>query len=135
VAAKSLLDSSSLKAPRSRSENSHTGSCGGVRFISWNIGAMALRIVGSLAMRRRERFTALFAMYSAWRASRCAVAAASSALVSSWNSASMTVRIAIAPMTMTSAMPASFLRFFARALARADDGGFPVGFVIGGYRS
>ena len=102
--------------------------------MSWNIGAMALRIVGSLAMRRRERFTALFAMYSACSPSRCAVAAASSALVSSWTSASRTDRIAIAPMTMTSARPASNFRFFARARARAEDG-FWVDFVIGGFRS
>ena len=61
-------------------------------------GAIALRIVGSLAMSSRERLIALRAMYSACTPSRCAVAAASSALVSSWNSASITVRIAIAPM-------------------------------------
>ena len=53
-------------------------------------------------------------MYSAWMPSRCAVAEASSALVSSWNSASMTVRMATAPITITSAIPRSRARRFAR---------------------
>jgi threonine dehydrogenase-like Zn-dependent dehydrogenase len=83
VPAKSLALSESLKAPRRRSENSQTGICGGVRCIIMNIGAMELRIVGSLAMSRRARFTALRAMYSAWTLSRSAIALASSALVSS----------------------------------------------------
>ena len=43
----------------------------------------------------------------------------------------LTVRIAMAPMTMTSAMPASFFLFLARRLARA----LLLGFVIAGFRS
>ena len=45
----SLLDSWSLNAPRSRSENSQSGSCGGDFFIIMKSGEIALRIVGSLA--------------------------------------------------------------------------------------
>jgi hypothetical protein len=116
----SLLESLSLNAPRSRSENSQSGSCGGVFFIIMKRGEIALRIVGSLAMSRRERLRALRATYSAWMPSRCAVAAASSALDSSWNSASMTVRIAMAPITITSAMPLSRRRRRRRRVAEGE---------------
>jgi hypothetical protein len=68
-----------------RSEYSHTGSCGGVIFMSMNSGVIAWRIVGSEAMSRRSRAIELRAKYSACVPSRAAVAAANSAPASSWN--------------------------------------------------
>ncbi len=117
---KSFDPSWSLKAPRMRSEYSQTGSCGGVCFMSMNSGVMAARIVGSEAMSSRSSAMELRAKYSACVPSRAAVAAANSAPASSWNSASMTIMIAMAPSTMMSATPRS--RFLRRARAAALPG-------------
>ena len=65
----------------------------------------ALRIVGSVAMSRRERLTALLAAYSADELIARRERAPKSAELSSWNSVSMTVRIASAPSTRISATP------------------------------
>ena len=75
------------------------------------MGVSAVRIVGSVAIRSRDRLTALRAAYSALSASRSATTAALSLAASSWNSARSTVSIDSAASTRMSATP----RFFSRS--------------------
>ena len=93
-------------------------------------GVIAWRMVGSAAMSSRDRLTALRAKYSAWTLSLAAVADASSAPASSWNSASMTTMMAIAPSTMMSATPRSRFLRRARSMARFD----AASLIVGGSR-
>ena len=118
--AKSCAASLSLNAPRRRSENSHTGSCGGVRFISMKSGAIACahrRLGGDEQAREVHRAPReVLGLHAVARRRRARRARRSA---SSWNSASMTVMMAIAPSTMMSATPRSLARAALARVARA----------------
>jgi hypothetical protein len=76
--------SASLNAPRIWPENSHTGICGALPPPSAaSRKPAAARTVGSEAISRRDRFTALLAAYSALSASRSDMALANSVDISS----------------------------------------------------